>query len=175
MSYVFKGSFWNCCIFFHKTPNIQNKGWTRRDYPWLFLSKTFDASLLTMESFTIELVSNASAQYFPENTLRFFTIFYRSTWNWKANRRLLFRKYLTQQCAKTSQRENSCFWVKFFKVVWTVLSGTRSLPLQYGYCWTHENSHSRKTQSQRKLNHSVSRNAKKWDLPCEWTIWSCIL
>ena len=40
-----------------------------------FLSETVDRSHLTMESLTKELVSNASAQLFPENTLSFFTIF----------------------------------------------------------------------------------------------------
>ena len=37
--------------------------------------RKFDQSHLTMESFTIELVSNASAQLFPDNTLSSFTNF----------------------------------------------------------------------------------------------------
>ena len=39
------------------------------------LSKRVDQSLLTMESFTVELASNASAQLFPDNTLSSFTNF----------------------------------------------------------------------------------------------------
>ena len=41
------------------------------------------------------------------------------------------------------------FWQKTFKVVKILLSGTWSLPFHYGYCWNHEHSLSRKTQSQR--------------------------
>ena len=38
------------------------------------------------------------------------------------------------------------------------------------------NSLSRKTRSQWELYHSlsVSKNAKNWELPCKWRIWSCI-
>ena len=41
----------------------------------VFFIERVDQSHLTMESFTIELVSNASAQLFPDNTLSFFTNF----------------------------------------------------------------------------------------------------
>ena len=40
-----------------------------------FTTQRVDQSHLTMESFTIELVSNASAQLFPDNTLSSFTNF----------------------------------------------------------------------------------------------------
>ena len=46
------------------------------------------------------------------------------------------------------------FWQETFKVLRILLSGTWSLPFHYGYCWILEHSHSRKTQSQRKLYHS---------------------
>ena len=58
-----------------KTSNIHNKGWTRRDYPRWTLSERVDQSHVIVESFTIELVSNASAQLFPDNTLSSFTNF----------------------------------------------------------------------------------------------------
>ena len=50
-------------------------------------------------------------------------------------------------------------------------------PFHYVFCWSHEHSHLRKTQSQRKLYHrwSVSRNAKSWDLPGKCRIGSSIL
>ena len=69
------------------------------------------------------------------------------------------------------------FWHETFKVIRFLLSGTWSFPFCYGYCWSYENSHSRRTNSQRKLTHSwsVSKNAKSWNLPCKRRIWSCIL
>ena len=74
-----------------------------------------------------------------------------------------------------SQRENSFFDESTSKVVWFLLSGTRSLPLLYGFCWNHGHSHSRRTQSQWKLYHSwnISKNAKSWFSPCKWRVWSC--
>ena len=45
-------------------------------------------------------------------------------------------------------------WQETSKLVTLLLSGTWSLLCHYGYCWSHEHSHSRKTQSQRKLYHS---------------------
>ena len=47
------------------------------------------------------------------------------------------------------------FWQEASKVIRIWLSGTRSLPIHYGYCWSHEHSHSGKTQSQRKQYHSI--------------------
>ena len=58
-----------------KTSSILKKRWTRWDYTWLISSKFLDQSHLAMVSFTIELVSNASAKLFPENKLSSFTNF----------------------------------------------------------------------------------------------------
>ena len=46
------------------------------------------------------------------------------------------------------------FWQKSLKFVRILLSGISSLPFNYGYCWSLEHSHSRKTQSHWKLYHS---------------------
>ena len=46
------------------------------------------------------------------------------------------------------------FWQESIEVFKVLLSGTWSLPFPYRYCLSHEHSHSRKTQSQRKLCHS---------------------
>ena len=48
-------------------------------------------------------------------------------------------------------REIYVFWQETFKIIRILLPGTWSLPFPYGYCWSYEHFHSRKTQSQRKL------------------------
>ena len=75
-------------------------------------------------------------------------------------------KKTTHQCTKTLQRDRvkvHVFWQETLEVVRLLLSGTESFSFQYGYCWSHEHSHYRKTQSQRKLNHSyiIPKNSKK--------------
>ena len=65
----------NRCSFYQETSNIHNKGRTRRDYPWWILSKKVDQSHSTMELFTEELVFNASAQPYLDNTFSSFTNF----------------------------------------------------------------------------------------------------
>ena len=65
-----------------------------------------------MESFTIELVSNASAQLFPDNTLSFLQAFYWCNWIWMVNGRLQFQKNPTHQCTKMLRKENLCFFDK---------------------------------------------------------------
>ena len=55
-----------------------------------------------MDSFTIELVSNASGELFPDNTLSSFTNFLPEQVNLGGgNGRLQFQKYPTHQCTKT--------------------------------------------------------------------------
>ena len=70
---VYKRSFWNFGNFLRKTLNIRDKRWTRRDYPWWIFSKRLHQNHLTLEALTIELVSNATAQRFPDKTLISFT------------------------------------------------------------------------------------------------------
>ena len=61
--------------------------------------------------------------------------------------------YPTHQSNKMSRRESLWFLTKKFEVVRILLSGTWSLFFHYGYCWSHEQSYSRTTQSQRILYH----------------------
>ena len=145
-----KKSFQSCRNFFQKTSNIHNKGWARRDYPRWTLSERVDQSLVTMESFTIELVSNASAQLFPDNALSSFTNFSPKQLNLESCK---FKNILSINVTKSHRGKVYVFGQETIKVVRILPSGTWSLPFQYGYCWSHENSHSRKTQSQRKLYH----------------------
>ena len=88
-----------------------------------------------------------------------------------------FGNILPINVPKCHRGKTYVFWQDTFKVVIFILSGLLSLPFHYGYCWSHECSNSRTTQSERKLYHSksVSKNALSWDLPCKWRIWSCIL
>ena len=66
--------------------------------------------------------------------------------------------------------------LKKFQIVWISISGSRSLPFHYRYCWSQQDSHSSETKSQRELYHrwSVSKNAKNRELPWKWRNWSCI-
>ena len=62
-----------------------------------------------------------------------------------------FRNILPINVPKCYGGKIYVFWQETFKVVRILLPGTWSLPFHYGYCWSPEHSHSRKTQSQRKL------------------------
>ena len=62
-----------------------------------------------MEKFTKYLLSFASTQLLPVNTLSFFLFFYQNNWMWKVNGNLQFREYPSLQCTKTSQRESLCY------------------------------------------------------------------
>ena len=60
--------FWHCCHCFYETSNIHNQRRTRRCYTRKNLRERINQSHLSMDSFTIELVSNASSQLFRHNT-----------------------------------------------------------------------------------------------------------
>ena len=55
-------------FFSRKPPTYTKKDEQDESIRGKFLSESVDQSHLTMESFTIELVSNASAQLFPDKT-----------------------------------------------------------------------------------------------------------
>ena len=73
-----------------------------------------------------------------------------------------FGNILPISVPKCYGEKKSVFWQETFKIIRIQLPGAWSLPFHYGYCWSHEHSHSRKTQSQRKLYQSqnVSKNGK---------------
>ena len=68
-----------------------------------------------MDSFTIELVSNASGKLVPNNTLSSFTNFLPEQVNWSGNGRLQFQKYPTHQCTKKTEGKFKFFDKKLSK------------------------------------------------------------
>ena len=107
----------------------------------------------------------------------FYKIFTRATeYGWSMGG-CNFRNILPINVPKCYRGKIYVFWQETFKVIRILLPGTWPLLFHYGYFWSHEHSHSRKTQSQRKLHQSksLSKNAKSWDLPCKWRIRPCIL
>ena len=69
-----------------------------------------------MKSFTIELVSNASAQLFPDKTLSSFTNFLTEQLNLDGQWEVAISEYPTYQCTKTLRRETLCFLTKIFQI-----------------------------------------------------------
>ena len=61
---------------------------------------------LDMNSFTVELVSNASFDCYPNNTLSSFTNFLPEQINLEENGRLQLQNYLILPCTKTSRKGN---------------------------------------------------------------------
>ena len=77
--------------------------------------KEFNQSHLTMESFTVELVSNASAQLSPDNTLRFFRNFLPEQLNLDGQWEVEISEKSYQQCTEMLRRENLCFLKRNFQ------------------------------------------------------------
>ena len=107
----------------------------------------------------------------------FYKLFTRATESGRSIGGCNFRNILAIKVPKCHGGKIYVFCQENSNFLRNPLSGIWSLPFHYGYCWNHEKSHSRKTQSQRNLYHSwrVSKNGKSWDLPYKWRIWSCIL
>ena len=129
-----------------------------------------------MQSFTKELVSIPSVQLLPDNTLNSFTNFFtggtESGWSMGG---CLFGNIPTINLPKCYGRKVHVFWQQTFQVFRYSLPGIWSSPFHYGYCWSHEQSHARNSQSQRMLylSWSNSMDSNFWDLPCKWRIQSC--
>ena len=68
-----------------------------------------------MESFTKELVSNASAQLFPDKIFSSSTNLLPEQLHLEVNGKLQCQKYCSHQRTKTSRRENVCFLTKYFE------------------------------------------------------------
>ena len=142
-----------------------------------FNKKSWLNSFNNIDSFKKELVSNASAQLFPDNTLGPFTVFFKNNRIRRGNRRCDLGKTLPINVAKCYKGKIYVFWHKTFKLVRISLSRTRSQPFSYRYCRSHENAHVKETQSHRNFYRSqnVSKNAKSWEASCIWRIGSWIL
>ena len=92
---VFTGSFRICGSCFLKTTNIRNKGWKWKECTWWILSKRVDQNNSATESFTIQLVSNESAQLYTDKILSsaLLHFFCQNHWIWRGNGSLQFQKY----------------------------------------------------------------------------------
>ena len=147
-------SFSNCCSLLEKICNRHNKGRTGRVYPRWILSKRADQSQLPKEKFTKSWFQMHLCNYFQTTHWALLQTFHKSNWIWKVNGRLQFWKYSHHQSTKMLQRESSCFLTRNFQrphnsTIWKLV-----LTFHYGHFWSPDHSHSRKTQSQRKLYHS---------------------
>ena len=99
------------------------------------LSGRVDRSHLTMESFTKELVSNASEQLFPDNTVSLFSEFIPEQVNLESQREVAISELSYPSTYRNVTEGKFLFFVKKnFKVVRILFSGTRFLPIDYGYC-----------------------------------------
>ena len=66
---------WNCCSCFPKTAKTYQKRWKWTKYTWQIISKIVPRSHSTIDSCTRDLLSNASAQRYPDHTLTPFANF----------------------------------------------------------------------------------------------------
>ena len=66
-----------------------------------------------------------------------------------------FRKILRIIVPKSHGGNIYVFWHETFKVVRFLLPGTWFLPFHYGYCWSHEHSHSKKTVKKSRRTQKV--------------------
>ena len=116
-----------------------------------------------MESFTIELVSNASAQTFPGDTLSSFTNFLQDQLNLQGHCKVAVSGISYPSMYQNVTEENFMFFdKKTLKFVGTLLPGTWPLSFLYGYCLSHEHSLARKTQSKRIcITVEVTRETQK--------------
>ena len=107
---------WNCSKCNKKTVNIHNQGWARRGYSRQILSKRADKSRLTIDSFTMELVSNASGELFPDNTLSSFINFSPEQVNLEGNMRCCnFKHILHINVPKHNGGLLQVFWRETFE------------------------------------------------------------
>ena len=124
-----------------------------------------------MDSFTIELVSNASGELFPNNTLSSSTNFLPEKVNlegqWEVAISGISYPSMYQNIAESK--------FKFFDV--NLQSRTWSVHFHYRHCGSHECAYSRKKQPQRNLLNSqgFSQKAKSCNYACKRFLWSCIL
>ena len=87
-------------------------------------------------------------------TKLFHKLFTRATESGRSMGGCNFRNILPINVPKCHGGKIHVFWQETFKVVKILLCGTWSIPFHYGYCWSHEHSHSRKTQTHPKMYHS---------------------
>ena len=146
------------------------------DHPWWFFSKIVDQSHLTNESSIIDLVSNTSAQQFPDKTLSSVSNFSPEQLNLIFNWRLHFRKNSSHHRTKLSQRENSCLYYKNFQCCekfsnWNSVI-TFSLQILLGLLTLAFEGDTITTEAVSQLK--CLEQHISWDLFCKWRVWSSI-
>ena len=122
-------------------------------------SKSF-ANGIVYNRVGFECICATFARQYTELFYKLFTRATKSGWSMGGCN---FRNILPINVPKCHGGKIYVFWQETFELIRILLPGTWSLPFHYGYCWSHEYSHSRKTQPQRKLyqSQSVWENAKK--------------
>ena len=111
------------------------------------LSTTVESSQLTVDSFTTELVSDASAELFSQQYSQLYKSFAGATESGGAIGGCEFRKNLPIIVRICFRGKISVFWHNTFELIKVVLPGTRSLPFNQRYC------EAVITLIQQKLNH----------------------
>ena len=139
---------------------MNKMGWPALNFIRKSWSKSFNKGIVYNRVGFKCICATVSRQY----TELFYKFFTRATESGRLMAGCSFRNIPTINVPKYHRGKTYFFCQEIFKVVWFLLSGTWSLPFLYGPCWSHEHSHSRKTQSQQNLYHSysVSKNAKIW-------------
>ena len=131
-----------------------------------------------MDSFTVELVSKASEEIFPNNTLSSFTNFLPEEVNLEGQWELvILEKNLPIIVPKSDGGKIQVFGRKFFKIYVSLHSKTWSIHVHHRHCGSHEYAHSREKQPQRNLHNSQGfwQNSKTCSCACKQYLWSCFL
>ena len=131
-----------------------------------------------MDSFTIQLVSNASGELFPDNTLSSFTNFLPEQLNLEGQWEVAI-----SEIPYPSMYQNitggyfKFFDEKFFKIYVNLQSRTWAIHFHHRHCGSHEYAYSREDQPQRNLHNSqgFSQITKSCNYPGKRYLWFCVL
>ena len=108
-----------------------------------------------MDSFTIELVSNASGELFPENTLSSFTNFLPDQVNLEGQWEVAISEISYPSMYQTITEGYSKFFSReTFKMYVNLQSRTWAIHFHHRHCGSHEYAFSREEQPQRNLHNS---------------------
>ena len=107
-----------------------------------------------MGSFTIELVSNASGELFPDNTLSSFTNFLPEQVNLEGQWEFAISEMSYPSMCQNITEAYSKFFDKKLKIYVNLQSRTWAIHFDHRHCGSHENSHPREKQPQGNLQNS---------------------
>ena len=152
--------FFNFLFFFPGKPPTYTK---KDEQGEIICGKFFqrvDQNHLTMESFTLELVANASAKQFPRQYTHLHCIFLPEQLILEGKGEVAISEICYPSMYQNVTEGKFVFLTQNFRTLGIVLSGTRSLPFKYRFCGSHEDALSRKTKLHRNLYRSqtVSKN-----------------